>query len=228
MKYNLCNVHLHLCIKQTLLSKATYSTFRLYIFYHYVCSQGNEPTTFCAANTMLYHWATGTLYTSWLSVQYNNKKLHVGFFFSTKVGTLWSVLYFYCNWQISAKKKKTREWEGMGVILLGFSPNFSVGLGRDEIFLWAWDGRGLKIHSRVTLYFTILSQKKESSWRHVLGGAKAWLALVPIATKQNNLMPFHLLSAVLNHWPGSFIAGTAPSFSIKWCSNPVLNWALFI
>ncbi len=29
-------------------------------------------------------------------------------------------------------------------------------------------------------------------------------------------------------WPGSFIAGTAPSFSIKRCANPVLNWALFI
>ncbi len=32
--------------------------FRLYIFYQYVCSLGIEPTTFCAANTMLYHWAT--------------------------------------------------------------------------------------------------------------------------------------------------------------------------
>ncbi len=42
-----------------------------------------------------------------------------------------------------------REWNGMG-----FSPSFFVGLGRDEIFfLWEWDGRGLKIHSRVTLYF---------------------------------------------------------------------------
>ncbi len=25
-----------------------------------MCSLGIEPTTFCAANTMLYHWATGT------------------------------------------------------------------------------------------------------------------------------------------------------------------------
>ncbi len=36
------------------------------------------------------------------------------------------------------KKKKTREWEGMGVILpgvdrMGFSPSFFVGLGREEI-----------------------------------------------------------------------------------------------
>ncbi len=29
-------------------------------FYQYVCSQGIEPTTFCAAKAMLYHWATGT------------------------------------------------------------------------------------------------------------------------------------------------------------------------
>ncbi len=29
-------------------------------------------------------------------------------------------------------------------------------------------------------------------------------------------------------WPGSFIAGNAPSFSIKRCVNPVSNWALFI
>ncbi len=37
-------------IYQTLLSKATYSAFRLYIFCQYVCSLGIEPTTFCAAN----------------------------------------------------------------------------------------------------------------------------------------------------------------------------------
>ncbi len=30
-------------------------------FYQYVCSLGIEPTTFNAANAMLYHWATGTL-----------------------------------------------------------------------------------------------------------------------------------------------------------------------
>ncbi len=48
-------------IYQTLLSKATYSAFRLYIFfYQYVCFLGIEPTTFCTANAMLYHWATGT------------------------------------------------------------------------------------------------------------------------------------------------------------------------
>ncbi len=30
-------------------------------FLQYVCSLGIEPTTFCAVNAMLYHWATGTL-----------------------------------------------------------------------------------------------------------------------------------------------------------------------
>ncbi len=27
----------------------------IHVFYHYVCSLGIEPTTFCAANAMLYH-----------------------------------------------------------------------------------------------------------------------------------------------------------------------------
>ncbi len=45
----------------TYLAEATYSAFRLYIFYQYVCSLGIEPITFCAANAMLYHWATGPL-----------------------------------------------------------------------------------------------------------------------------------------------------------------------
>ncbi len=31
---------------RTVLSKVTYSAFRLYIFYQYVCSLGIEPTTF--------------------------------------------------------------------------------------------------------------------------------------------------------------------------------------
>ncbi len=31
------------------------------IFCQYVCSLGIEPTNFCAANAMLYHWATRTL-----------------------------------------------------------------------------------------------------------------------------------------------------------------------
>ncbi len=38
-------------------------------FYQYVCSLGIEPTTFCAANAMLYHWATGTLWNTFTSFQ---------------------------------------------------------------------------------------------------------------------------------------------------------------
>ncbi len=36
----------------------------IHFFYQYVCSLGIEPTTFCAANTMLYHWATGRKHVS--------------------------------------------------------------------------------------------------------------------------------------------------------------------
>ncbi len=31
-----------------------------FFFYQYVCSLGIEPTTFCIANAMFYHWATVT------------------------------------------------------------------------------------------------------------------------------------------------------------------------
>ncbi len=30
------------------------------LLYHYVCSLGIKPTTFCAANAMLYRWGTET------------------------------------------------------------------------------------------------------------------------------------------------------------------------
>ncbi len=45
----------------------------------------------------------------------------------------------------------------MGVILPGVEqdgifPQFFCGIGtRRDKFLWEWDGRGLRIHSRVTL-----------------------------------------------------------------------------
>ncbi len=39
--------------------------FRLYICNQYVCSLGIEPTTFCAADAMLYHWATQELLYNW-------------------------------------------------------------------------------------------------------------------------------------------------------------------
>ncbi len=34
----------------------------LFIICQYMCSLGIEPTTFSAANTMLYHWAIGTFF----------------------------------------------------------------------------------------------------------------------------------------------------------------------
>ncbi len=33
----------------------------IHLYCQYVCFLGIEPTTFCAANAMLHHWATGTL-----------------------------------------------------------------------------------------------------------------------------------------------------------------------
>ena len=75
---------------------------------------------------------------------------------------LWSVLYFIFVflWQIPAKKKYN---------IVGGNVSHSSGIetGRDfppvflcdwdgmgSFFLREWDGRDLKIHSRVTLYFT--------------------------------------------------------------------------
>ncbi len=41
-----------------------------------MCSLGIEPTTFCAANAMLYHWATGTQFKGFYEGK-NNKNNHV-------------------------------------------------------------------------------------------------------------------------------------------------------
>ncbi len=55
------------------------------------------------------------------------------------MGTLWSVLYSYCNWQLYKKKKKTTGVGGNGSHSSGsgtgcdFPPSFFVGLGREEI-----------------------------------------------------------------------------------------------
>ncbi len=54
------------------IQKATYRAFGLYIFTQYMCSLGIEPTTFCAANTMVYHLAKGIC-----NVLCNNKSLEV-------------------------------------------------------------------------------------------------------------------------------------------------------
>ncbi len=61
-----------------------------------------------------------------------------------------------------------------------------------------------------------------------VGGAKEWWALAPIANKTETFDAFSLTICSSESWPGSFIAGTAPSFSIKRCANPASNWALFI
>ncbi len=42
-------------------------------FNQYVCSLGIEPTTFCAADAMLYHWATEE-YIPWMQYQSLCKK----------------------------------------------------------------------------------------------------------------------------------------------------------
>ncbi len=58
-------------------------------------------------------------------------------------------------------------------------------------------------------------------------GLKSDEHLLRLPTKQS----FDAVSLTIcssESWPGSFIAGTAPSFSIKPCANPASNWALFI
>ncbi len=72
----------------------------------------------------------------------------MGFYSTNKVGTLWSVLYFY-NTGVGGNGSHS---SGSGRD--GIFPQFfrGIGSGRDE-FLWEWDGRGLRIHSRVTLCF---------------------------------------------------------------------------
>ncbi len=51
-----------------------------------------------------------------------------------------------------------------GVELDGILPQFfrGIGTGRDS-FLWEWDGRGLRIHSRVTLYHSLMPAAYQGS-----------------------------------------------------------------
>ncbi len=76
--------------------------------------------------------------------------------------------------------------------------------------------------------FTILSEKAELLEACRVGGAKEWRARALIANKTQTFDAVSLTICSSESWPGSFIAGTAPSFSIKWCANPASNWALFI
>ncbi len=49
----------------------------IHFFYQYVRSLGIEPTTFCAANAMLYHWATGTLDKVEYDIRSQNEFSHI-------------------------------------------------------------------------------------------------------------------------------------------------------
>ncbi len=53
-------LEIYIYIYETLLSKATYSAFRLYMFLSVHVFPGNRTHDLCTANAMLYHWATGT------------------------------------------------------------------------------------------------------------------------------------------------------------------------
>ncbi len=55
------NIQLHLHLADAFI-QSDLQCIQTIHFYQYVCSLGIEPTTFCAANAMLYHWATGTYY----------------------------------------------------------------------------------------------------------------------------------------------------------------------
>ncbi len=93
----------------------------------------------------------------WLSIQYNNKNTTFWIFSQLR----WARCDLYCiftetdRFRPKKKKNTTREWEGMGVIVLGLEqdeifPQFFRGIGTGTSF-FLWDGRGLKIHSHVTL-----------------------------------------------------------------------------
>ncbi len=53
--------------------------FRLYNCNQYMCSLGIEPTTFCAADAMLYHWATQELSLTQSSVSHDPPEIILRF-----------------------------------------------------------------------------------------------------------------------------------------------------
>ncbi len=57
------------------------------------------------------------------------------------------------------------------------------------------------------------------------GVTRTW---APIANKTQTFDAISSTISSSESWPGSFIAGTAPYFTIKRCANPASNWALFI
>ncbi len=77
-------------IYQTLLSKATYSAFRLFIFLSVHVFSGNRTHNLCTANAMLYHWATGTQYISYSSLIL----IKITFLRTSHVSNTWFVKHF--------------------------------------------------------------------------------------------------------------------------------------
>ncbi len=78
--YNDSSLHftfMHLAdtfIQSDLQSRFIQSDSSYNFFCPYVCSLGIEPTTFCATNAMLYHWATGTHSSQWPRADKMQKK----------------------------------------------------------------------------------------------------------------------------------------------------------
>ncbi len=89
-----CTIHFtftFLCIYLTLLSKTTYSKFSLYMYLSVCVFPGNRTHNLCAANTMLYHWATGTLskYTKYTKYHLNQCNLPLISVWSEGKTSLW-------------------------------------------------------------------------------------------------------------------------------------------
>ncbi len=88
---------------------------------------------------------------SWLSVQYNDKKIHFGFFIQLRWARCDLYNIFTVTDRFQPKKSKIRNGSHSSGSGMGYSPNFPVALGRDEIcfrgsgtgrdlFSWHWDG----------------------------------------------------------------------------------------
>ncbi len=79
--------------------------FRLYIFNQHLCSLGIEPTTFCAANAMLYHWATHSTYSIQLiiiskifQIEFRCLKSAIGVPFLDRLEV--TLCFYACNWRM--------------------------------------------------------------------------------------------------------------------------------
>ncbi len=66
-------------------------TFRYSLHFQYECSLGIEPTTFCTANTMLYHWATGTYYYYFSYEHTHTQSIFVTFYYMV----IWLIAFFW-------------------------------------------------------------------------------------------------------------------------------------